>query len=190
MGTKDFNILDKFIAWMRLGLVLKHIKKDDTLLDIGCGHQAYLLHHIQKNIKKGVGIDYDVDSAQFGKNIEVRKYHFKGTLPFTDKSFSTVTMLAVIEHLDIHVVPKMFRELYRVLKPGGTVILTTPTPFGKIILELLAFKLHLISEEEVGDHKKYYDEQDMRNLAKNYGLKVVSYKTFQIGGNSICVLKK
>ena len=99
-------------------------------------------------------------------------------------------MLALIEHIEIASVTKLFRELSRILKPGGKVVLTTPTPFGKVILEFLAFKMHIISAKEVGDHKKYYEKKDLENLAKNYGFKIESYKTFQMGGNSICVLKK
>lgn len=190
MGTKEFNILDKLIAWMRLGRVVAHISQGDIVLDFGCGHQAYLLSHIQNKITKGIGIDYDVETAKIAPHIETRKFLFKDAIPFTDKSFTMVTMLAVIEHVEIVKVPKLFRELARVLKPGGKIILTTPTPFGKVILEFLAFNLNIISKEEVGDHKKYYDKMDLDNLAKNYGLTIESYKTFQMGGNSICVMKK
>lgn len=190
MGTKEFNILDKLIAGMRLGKVIAHIEKNDILLDMGCGYQAYLLTQVQDTIKKGVGIDIDAESQKIGKNIEIRRFHFKDRLPFTDKMFTKVTMLALIEHIEVASVPKLFRELARILKPGGKIILTTPTPLGKIILEFLAFKMHIISAKEVGDHKKYYEKKDLANLAKNYGFKVESYKTFQFGGNSICVLKK
>ncbi|PIY69222.1 hypothetical protein COY90_01680 [Candidatus Roizmanbacteria bacterium CG_4_10_14_0_8_um_filter_39_9] len=190
MGTKEFNALDKLIARMRLGKVISHIKKNDVLLDMGCGYQAYLLTQVQNTIKKGVGIDVDAESRKIGKNIEIRRFHFKDRFPFTDKTFTKITMLALIEHIEIASVTKLFRELSRILKPGGKVVLTTPTPFGKVILEFLAFKMHIISAKEVGDHKKYYEKKDLENLAKNYGFKIESYKTFQMGGNSICVLKK
>lgn len=190
MGTKEFNLLDKLISWMRLGKVLPYIQKDDVVLDFGCGHQAYLLDHVKDVIKKGVGIDYDSESREIASNIEVRHFLFKVKLPFTDKIFTKVFMLASIEHLEIASVPKLFREFNRILKPDGKVVLTTPTPFGKIILEFLAFKLGVISKEEVGDHKKYYNRKDIENLCKNYGFKLEIYQTFQLGGNSLCIMRK
>lgn len=45
-------------------------------------------------------------------------------LPFRDAEFELVLMLEVIEHLPD--IPHALREVARVLKPGGTAILTTP----------------------------------------------------------------
>lgn len=190
MGTKDFNIIDKLISWMRLRRMLPYIVGDDTVLDFGCGYQAYFLDHIKDKIKKGIGLDYDVETKKFGKNIDLCNFHFKDKLPYPDKKFNTVFMLAVIEHIDIVKVPKLFKEIQRILKKKGTLILTTPTLRGKILLEFLAFTLGVISKEEVGDHKKYYNRRDLENLAEKYGFSIETYKTFQLGGNSLCVLKK
>jgi SAM-dependent methyltransferase len=190
MGTKEFNVLDMFIAWMRLGKVLSYVETGDTVLDFGCGHQAYLLNHIKGKIKKGVGIDYDSHSYRLSANIEIRNFHFTGIFPFPDTSFDKIFALAVIEHIDISKVPKLFREFNRILRPEGRVILTTPTLIGKVILEFLAFRLGIISREEVGDHKKYYQKKDLEVLAINYGLTVEKYRTFQLRGNSLCILKK
>ncbi len=191
MGTKNFNFIDKVISWMRLVTVKPFIQSNDELLDIGCGYQAYLLEHVKNKIKKGVGIDYDADETRvIAPQIILKKYAFTKKLPFETSSFSKITMLAVIEHIPIPKVAVLFKELARVLKPGGFIIITTPTLFGKYVLEFFAFKLHMISEEEVGDHKKYYRKEDFEELADLHGLKVVQYKTFQFGGNSVCVFKK
>jgi len=190
MGTKNFNILDKIISWMRLGEVVRYVYKNDEILDFGCGHQAYLLSAVKDKIKKGIGIDYDCKGKKIAPNIEIRNFHFKTKLPFIDKSFNRIFLLAVIEHMEVYSSALLFHEFSRLLKPGGQIILTTPTSFGKTILEFLAFKLNVISRLEVGDHKKYYNKKDLENLANNYGLKIESYKTFMFGGNSICVLVK
>jgi ubiquinone/menaquinone biosynthesis C-methylase UbiE len=45
-------------------------------------------------------------------------------LPFADESFDLVTFTEVIEHLEHY--RGTLRDIHRVLKPGGTLVLTTP----------------------------------------------------------------
>ena len=45
-------------------------------------------------------------------------------LPFEDSSFDLVTCTEVIEHLEHY--RKTIREMYRVLEPGGTLVISTP----------------------------------------------------------------
>ena len=47
-----------------------------------------------------------------------------GKLPFKNEFFDVVTCLEVIEHL--HNPDNLIKEIYRVLKPGGVLILSTP----------------------------------------------------------------
>jgi SAM-dependent methyltransferase len=51
-------------------------------------------------------------------------------LPFRNESFDLVLMLEVIEHLPD--IPHTLREIARVLKPGGTAIVTTPNRLNVI----------------------------------------------------------
>lgn len=190
MGTKNFNLIDTFISWMRFRRVLPHLSPDDTVLDFGCGYQVYLLDHVKGRIKKGVGLDYDVETKKIGTNIQTRNFKFSNRLPFTNYTFNVIFMLAVIEHIEVSKVPKLIREMRRILKPGGRIVLTTPTRRGKLILEFLAFKLSVISKEEVGDHKKYYDKKDIDTFCKNYGLTLKTYRTFWFGLNSFVVIEK
>lgn len=46
------------------------------------------------------------------------------TLPYSDQAFDLLTCTEVIEHLENY--RRLMREAYRVTKPGGTVIFTTP----------------------------------------------------------------
>lgn len=190
MGTKDFNILDKLIARMRLDKVIGFVEKGDIVLDFGCGHQAYLLQSVGKAIKKGIGLDSDSKTHKIDEHIEVRNFRFTKNLPFGDKSFDKVFMLAVLEHLDPQQASLLFAEYHRTLKDGGKIILTTPTPWGRKILEFLAFRLGIISAQEVADHKVYYGKQDLYDFARKHHYTVEFYNTFQLGGNSLCVMKK
>ncbi|MDD4938197.1 MAG: class I SAM-dependent methyltransferase [Candidatus Shapirobacteria bacterium] len=189
MDTGNFNFFDKTIAFLRLQKVIKLVEKNDIILDFGCGSQGYFLKSVSKKIGKGIGIDYDVKNTE-NENLEFIKQKFSGVLSFKKEVFDKVFLLAVLEHIPEKLVIKLFEEFNRVLKKDGLVVLTTPTSFGKNILEFLAYKLHIISEGEIRDHKKYYSKQEIFKLAGLSGFRLADYKLFQFGINSRAILKK
>lgn len=184
MGTKDFNTLDLFICRWRSRIVRRAIRTGSSVLDFGCGHQALFLQSVQRDISSGIGLDYDATPGRLAANIEVSNFHFKDRLNFPDRSFDHVTILAVLEHIPLDKVEVLFREFLRILKPGGSVLLTTPTPASKPLLEFLAFKLKIISGPEIADHKHYWSQEDINTLAARIGYTCETYHTFQFGLNS------
>ncbi len=98
-------------------------------------------------------------------------------------------MLAVLEHIDKPL--EICKEISRVLRPGGSFFITVPTSKAKLILELLAYKLHLISETEISDHKKYYDKKDILELISNIPeLELEHHEYFQMKFNNFCIIRK
>ncbi len=190
MGTKDFNALDLFICRWRSGMVRRHLRPASTVLDFGCGHQALFLLSVQRDIAHGIGLDYDAAPAQPAPNIEIQQFHFKDRFAFPDRSFDQVTILAVLEHIPLDQVDVLFREFRRILKDGGRVLLTTPTPAAKPLLEFLAFRLRIISRPEIADHKHYWSEADLRALAARTGFACSAYETFQFGLNCFAALNR
>ena len=172
----------------RVSPVLKHFNKP-TVLDIGCGPQALFLKSIADKINSGIGIDKKVDNKSFG-NIETRRQRLTGVLPFSDESFEIVTMLAVLEHIEPSLTINLVQEIKRILKPSGRFVITVPTQRAKPVLELLSYRLGIVSKLEISDHKKYYDKKDLFDLLYPCGFVVEYYHTFQLGFNSFCVVKK
>ncbi len=189
MGTKNFNFLDNIIAKLRLRKIIHYVNKDDVILDFGCGYQAYLLNSVKNLVKEGIGLDYDVENSQ-NDNIKLIKFNYINKLPFGTEYFDRVFMMAVLEHFYEGDAYNLLKEIYRVMKTGGKLILTTPTPFGQKILEFLSFQLHIISIKEISDHKKYYSRVDLTGIGEKNGFKLIEYKIFQFGINSIVVLEK
>ena len=96
------------------------------ILDAGCG-EGITLEKMTKLFpdRRVVGIDTEPE------NIEICLRHQlpvqEGSLyaiPFADASFDTVLFSEVIEHLDMP--EKALFEIYRVLRPGGRVIIIFP----------------------------------------------------------------
>lgn len=187
MGTKDFNALDMLICRWRSRVARRYIRPGDAVLDFGCGHQAMLLRAVQPIIRQGVGIDYDAVPGRPAANLEVRQFQFKDRFDFADRMFDKITLLAVLEHIPPGQVDLLFHEFRRILAEGGQVLITTPTPAARPVLEFLAFKLHLISEPEIADHRHYYSRSDLQALAERHRLQLSTYRKFLFGFNCFAV---
>jgi len=96
-----------------------------TVLDIACGGGDLL----QKNPEKIYGIDINptMVSKLQGKGLRVKEGNVI-ELPYDNEFFDVVHCSNIIEHLAPGDAYKMFQEIYRVLKPGGKIILVTPMP--------------------------------------------------------------
>lgn len=95
--------------------------KSLTLLDVGAS-TGIIDNFLAKFVKKTVGIDIDENAIAYAKNnFKLKTLVFeKGDamkLNFSDDSFDIVICTQVYEHVPD--AKKMFREIYRVLKPNG-----------------------------------------------------------------------
>lgn len=184
------QFIEPFLRRMRISKVFDEVKSvpNCILLDIGCGFNYKFLSLIEPYIAHGTGIDFKVDSIASGK-VRTIQTTLNETLPFEDNSFDIVTMLAVLEHLEK---PKeIVLEIARVLKKGGKLVLTVPGKRAKPVLEYLAFKLGVVSEDEIKDHKKYYDFIEIKELVEQVPiLEIIEHRQFQLGMNNFCVIVK
>jgi len=188
--TMKEPILESFLRKMRMNQVLPIIKKypNSKLLDIGCGFNYKFLLEVEPYISEGYGIDLKVPELRNGK-IKTKQIKLNDKLPYNGNSFDFVIMLAVLEHLDQPI--EIVKEIERILKPKGKLILTVPSRNSKPVLEFLAYKMKIVNEEEINDHKKYYNYKDLEKLFKKTDkLKIQEHKYFQFFMNNFCVVNK
>jgi ubiquinone/menaquinone biosynthesis C-methylase UbiE len=110
---------DEYKGWKKDPKYVKFMKsffEEHPVLDIGCGDD-----------KLGdVGVDADIKfNPDITHNLNVFPY------PFRDSSFPTVNMHHVLEHLEDP--ENALKEIERILKPNGKLILTVPHPSHKNI---------------------------------------------------------
>jgi len=102
--------------------------KAEAMLDLSCNDGSVTIE-IAKAVgaKEVYGVDIDENALKLAaaRGIKVFKCDLsRDPIPIDDESVDLVTALEVIEHL---VNPDhMLREIRRVLKPGGALLLTTP----------------------------------------------------------------
>ena len=99
------------------------------------------------------------------------------------------TSLAVIEHLPVDEVLSHLRDIGACLRPGGTLLLTTPTPAAKPVLEFLAFRLRVISQQEIADHRHYWSSHELMSALHEAGYSDIRMKYFQLRLNRQVIAK-
>ncbi|MCX6792472.1 MAG: class I SAM-dependent methyltransferase [Candidatus Falkowbacteria bacterium] len=161
---------------------------NERVLDIGCGAYPYFLTKL--NFKEKYGIDQS--AAKKIPGVDLKQIDFKDSpLPWSDNYFDAITMLAVIEHLDVETAKKLLKDIYRLLKPGGRLVITTPSSGADKLLRLLA-KMKLISSEEINDHKQFYTKKLIREqlIESGWSNESISIGYFQIAYNIWALAKK
>jgi ubiquinone/menaquinone biosynthesis C-methylase UbiE len=181
-------LLEPLLRRMRLQKVISHIPQNSKVLDIGCGRKATLLKTIAPTIQHGVGIDFKVEPVVI-TNVKTLQLRLDGNLPFEDNYFDIVTMLAVLEHIEHE--QSILHEIYRVLKPTGRLVLTVPSIWAQPVLEFLSYRLKIIDEAEIRDHKRYYNCQKLNDvLIQKSGFRDFSHQYFQLWMNNFCTVVK
>lgn len=143
------------------------------VLDIGCwsGQFELLLKGIKTNI---TGLDPNKEAIAYAKKHIPYGNFFVGladSLPFKNNSFNTVLLFDVIEHVPKNTEAIVFKEIYRVLSPGGTLILSTPN--NHLISIIMDPAYFLIGH-------RHYSKRSMSSLLKKAGFQVK--KTHLAGG--------
>lgn len=80
------------------------------------------------SVPRVVGVDLDLPALRNHRTIRHRVGASITRLPFPDRSFDLVTAAMVVEHLDEPI--GSFREVCRVLRPGGRFVFHTPNVRG------------------------------------------------------------
>lgn len=113
----------------------KYFVKDITqckCLDYGCGLGHIIYYFLEENVYIA-GVDMSEETVKsVNQKFANEKYWlgakvFDGNrLPYESNLFDLIVCTEVIEHIIPKHMPLFLRELYRILKPGGILLLTTP----------------------------------------------------------------
>jgi ubiquinone/menaquinone biosynthesis C-methylase UbiE len=143
-----FDYLGHIFLFRDLKFAIQHYA-EGKLLDIGCGNKPYLKWQLEQNCEV-TGCDIEQSSERVVDIICPAT-----NIPLPDNSFDTIFSSQVLEHVADH--GTMLNECYRLLKPGGHLILSAPmfwehheepydffrfTKYGfKFLLESRGFKI-------------------------------------------------
>ena len=126
-----------FIHTPRFAFGYELLPDNAYVLDFGC-HDGKFGAILKKyrNINY-IGIDKNCDAVKNAhQGVVVKELVYP--LPFTDQEFDVVIMFEVLEH--IHDQNKTLSEIFRVLKPGGLLLVSVPRRHVFSFLDLANFK--------------------------------------------------
>lgn len=131
------------------------------MLDAGCGTGG-LMKRLSK-VGDMVGIDFSLEAIKLAKRRGVSaKPGTVERMPFKDNQFDLVTCIDVIYHKQVKDDVKALKEIGRVLKPGGFLILRVPA------------NKFLMSAHDVHVHTaRRYDRKELVMKLRKGGLKTM-----------------
>jgi SAM-dependent methyltransferase len=175
-------------------LALFEYNPEAVFLDCGCRDGEFTLKKAAKiGTKKIHGIEIVESNANIARARGIEAYcgDLQQKFPFEDATFDAVSVSQVIEHLSD--TDGFFREVNRVLKKGGYVIVATPNlaSFDSILLliggrqpglanvsdEVLAGTLKIghqpVPPDEGPLHRRSFTPRALRELMEYHGFKTV-----------------
>lgn len=110
-----------------LNCISKHCKNNFPLniLDAGCGTGLLAKKMSSKGIVTGVDINDEALRFSKKRGIKVEQASI-ANLPFPDNKFDLVTCIDVLYHQQVNDDIRALREFFRVLKPGGILLMRVP----------------------------------------------------------------
>ncbi len=184
---KKLSVESEIHMWDYFGLrpwIMKYVPRFGKVTEAGCGlgRYVFLLEKFGIEIE---GLDFSEETIQLlntWKTVNGIESQFKvgdvTKLPYEDNSLSGYLSFGVIEHF-IEGPQKPLAEAFRVLRPGGVAIITTPSKSWFYYYNRLRYRTKNIIKRIIGKKvnkppffQYWYSPKQLKKFIENAGLKV------------------
>lgn len=183
-GKKTFSGANQgyaanFRRWMHDQL--HDLPPRSAVLEVGCGDASFT----QELVKYSPDVTaIDISAAQIAENshqftgITFRQCDVAERLPFADETFEAIWCSEVLEHLFDPAFA--LREMRRVIKPGGRLLVTVPYHgrFKNVLIALFKWDEHFVPSNP---HIRFYTKRTLGRLAEQAGFTAVHMQTCGMG---------
>jgi ubiquinone/menaquinone biosynthesis C-methylase UbiE len=186
-------LFSEYLTQSRLSRVHPFLGR--RILDVGCGY-GDLLEFLPDSAEAVVLVDHSAERLPRLKqrlsraSVQGEFLHgdvTKQVLQLEPSSFDTVVMAALLEHLKSP--DSALKQAYRLLKPGGRLVITTPTPLGGR-LHALGSLCGLTHREAAEEHEEFFSERRLKSSIQRNGFSLERYERFLLGLNQLVVARK
>jgi SAM-dependent methyltransferase len=136
----------------------------DSILDLGCGYGAYSLALAAEG-RRCVGGDVNMKYLVSASSSGLPVVAVDSVLPFPDRSFDTVMLLEVIEH--VPQIDDILREAFRVARRNVLVTVPNAESLDRLQENDVTYA-HMLSS----DHVHFFDPEALEQLLGRFGGKV------------------
>jgi ubiquinone/menaquinone biosynthesis C-methylase UbiE len=160
--------LDVRLAFMREG-----VRSGDRVLDLGSGAGGFT-EWLERIGASPIGVEVAEAAVRRARaahpELEFQLVPIDGPLPLKDNSFDVVWASEVIEH--VADTGRWLSEVRRVLKPGGRLLVTTPS-HGRLRVAVAGIERF---SEPLGDHLHLYTRASLTQLLGEFGFGEISVR--------------
>jgi len=157
-------------ARQRVKLIRNVLKKESSLVDIGCG-EGLFLQEAKNYVSAAYGVEPTKSYAAYAKekmNLDVLQGTLE-SLEYPDNSFDTVTMFHVLEHLSSP--SQALTKIYSWLKKTGHIVIEVPN-IESPTAQYKGLNWELIYPE----HRFYFSPSSLQQLLKKNNFEIISMR--------------
>jgi 2-polyprenyl-3-methyl-5-hydroxy-6-metoxy-1,4-benzoquinol methylase len=163
---------------LRERFLLAGVRPGEHVLDVGCGEGLFAAELARAGARV-VAIDVAEEPLRRARTrhpeLDLRLVEGEGSWPLPDASFDVVWAGEVIEH--VADTARWLSEVRRVVRPGGTLLLSTPAHEVLTRLRLAlsgrAFERHF---EPRGEHLRFYTRAGLTRLLTDFGFEGIDVR--------------
>jgi 2-polyprenyl-3-methyl-5-hydroxy-6-metoxy-1,4-benzoquinol methylase len=154
------------------------LKPTDSVLDVGCGDASNYQSWVVKKVERLTGIDISPSGIGNAKRLgmDALIHDFSEPFPFDANTFDKAICIEVLEHLYD---PKFcVQQIFRVLKPGGTFIMSVPNNgyhrerLKSLFQAELSTSITDFSNEWKGAHIRFYNKHSISRMLEVAGFEI------------------
>jgi 2-polyprenyl-3-methyl-5-hydroxy-6-metoxy-1,4-benzoquinol methylase len=185
------TLLDRALQEWRIRKAARYLKAGDRVLDIGCANGTLFrqVHGLGESV--GMDPDLELDHTPEVPNVRFIRGLFPQALLANEwprMIFDAITMLAVLEHImpDQHFA--LVSGCARLLRQGGQLIITVPSPAVDHILAVLT-RIRLVDGMSLEQHHGFEPHQTA-DIFCAHGFQPIAHHRFQLGLNNLFVFQR
>lgn len=168
------------------------IDQNDSVLDVGCGRGFFTIAAAYR-AKSVVGLDLMNGLGRkgwwqrFNRTMQKLQLNHKvvgvkgnsAIMPFKNEAFSMASSVHAIRNFqDLETIRNTFKEMKRVTKKGGRVIVVETLPSAKNNTQEAHIKMFNCKVKYSRGELPYLTERELRNLLESVGLRISKIKAF------------
>jgi ubiquinone/menaquinone biosynthesis C-methylase UbiE len=169
-------------AWPRRRFLLERVRPGERVLDVGCGEGWFTAALLDAGAEP-IGVDVAEEPLRRARRarpeLELARVEDGSPLPFEDACFDAIWAGEVIEH--VADTAGWLSELRRVLRPHGTLMLSTPAHDRLTLLRVALFSSAFAARfDPRSDHLRFYSVATLRSLLIDFRFEAIEVS--RLGG--------